>query len=40
MATFISTASDGLPSPDSRLATVERGTPDDFASPSWVNARA
>jgi hypothetical protein len=26
-ATFTSTASDGLPTPDSRFAIVERGTP-------------
>jgi hypothetical protein len=31
-ATLTSTASDGLPSPDSRLAMVERGTAAAFAS--------
>ncbi len=40
VATFTSTASDGLPSPDSRLAMVERGNPDDLASASCVRPRA
>ena len=39
-ATFTSTASDGLPSPDSRFATVDRGTPEARASPSCVWPRA
>src|SRR5438105_7885002 len=38
-ATFTSTASDGLPSPDSRLAMVERGTPASRASMSCVSPR-
>src|SRR5439155_10958680 len=37
--TFTSTASDGLPSPDSRLAMVERGTVAALASASCVSER-
>ena len=39
-ATFTSTTSEGLPVPDSRLATVERGTLADRASASCVRVRA
>src|SRR5258708_16387652 len=39
-ATFTSTASDGLPSPDSRFAMVERGTPADLSRVGCVRPRA
>jgi hypothetical protein len=38
-ATLTRTTSDGLPSPDSRFAIVERGTAAAFASASCVSAR-
>src|ERR1044071_1217564 len=38
-ATLRSTARDGLPTPDSRLAMVERGKPEDLASAPCVRVR-